>query len=192
MEKQLKDLVSKELEQFYCSILLDEVKEKVRKLKAYGMDDAEIVSAMNEEELFPQLIITEDYKIVLEDEANTEVRMEPLVKAVYLLFLSHPEGIVLKCLSDYRQELTQLYLLLRPIGLTDRVLQSIEDVTNPTKNSINEKCARIRKAFSELLPPCVARYYSISGKRGEVKKVDLVRANVVWKCKLPYPQGLRM
>lgn len=190
MEKEIKKSITKELEQFHCSILLDEVKEKVRKLKAYGVEDTKIIAAMNEEELFPQLIVTEEYKVVLADGEDTEVKMEPLVKAVYLLFLSHPEGIVLKCLSDYRKELTQLYLLLRPAGLTDRVLQSIEDVTNPTLNSINEKCARIRKAFSGLLPKSVARYYSISGKRGEVKKIDLVRANVVWKCKLPSPQGL--
>ena len=181
MDKELKNMISKELEQFHCSILLDEVKEKVRKLKAYGMEDMEIAAAMNEEELFPQLIVTEDYKIMLADDANTEVKMEPLIKAVYLLFLSHPEGIVLKCLPDYRKELTQLYLLLRPAGLTDRVLQSIEDVTNPTLNSINEKCARIRKAFSGLLPKSVARYYSISGKRGEPKKIALPRDLVVWE-----------
>lgn len=192
MENHVKQLISKELEQFHCSILLDEIKEKVRKLKAYGVDDADIVAVMDEEEFFPQLVVTEDYKIILADGVNSEVKMEPLVKAVYLLFLSHPEGIVLKCLPDYRAELTGIYLLLRPAGMTNRVEKSIEDVTNPTKNSINEKCARIRKAFSELLPPSVARYYSISGKRGEVKKVDLVRANVVWKCKLPCPQGLRM
>lgn len=181
MDKELKNMISKELEQFYCSILLDEVKEKVRKLKAYGMEDMEIAAAMNEKELFPQLVVTEDYKIMLADGADTEVKMEPLVKAVYLLFLSHPEGIVLKCLPDYRKELTQLYLLLRPAGLTDRVLQSIEDVTNPTLNSINEKCARIRKAFSGLLPKSVARYYSISGKRGEPKKIALPRDLVVWE-----------
>ena len=93
MERQGKLKVSKELEQFYCSILLDEVKEKVRKLKAYGVDDAEIMAAMNDEELFPQLVVTEDYKVVLVDGADTEVKMEPLVKAVYLLFLSHPEGM---------------------------------------------------------------------------------------------------
>ena len=190
MEKQVGHMFSKELEQFHCSILLDEVKEKVRKLKAYGVDDAEIVAAMNEEELFPQLVVTEDYKVVLADVANTEVKMEPLVKAVYLLFLRHPEGIVLKCLPDYRKELTALYLLLRPYGMTDRVMQSIEDVTNPMLNSINEKCARIRKLFSGLLPKSVARYYSISGKRGEAKKIDLLRANVVWKCKLSNPQAL--
>ena len=191
MERQGKLKVSKELEQFYCSILLDEVKENVRKLKAYGVDEADIVATMNEEELFPQLVVTEDYKVVLADGADTEIKMEPLVKAVYLLFLSHPEGIVLKYLPDYKKELTALYLLLRPYGMTDRVMRSIEDVTNPTLNSINEKCARIRKLFSEILPKSVARYYAISGKRGEAKKIDLVRANVVWKCKLPSSQGLR-
>ena len=188
MEKQTKRFTPKELVQFHCSILLDEVRDKVRKLKAYGVGDAEIVAVMNEEELFPQLIVTEDYKVVLVDGKDTEVKMEPLVKAVYLLFLTHPEGIVLKYLPDYRKELTTLYLLLRPYGMTDRVMQSIEDVTNPTLNSINEKCARIRKAFASLLPKSVARYYAISGKRGEAKKIDLVRANVVWRCKLPFPQ----
>ena len=191
MERQGKLKVSKELEQFHCSILLDEVKDRIRKLKAYGVEDAEIAAAMNEEELFPQLVVTENYKVVLADGADTEIKMEPLVKAVYLLFLSHPEGIVLKCLPDYKKELTALYLLLRPYGMTDRVMRSIEDVTNPTLNSINEKCARIRKLFSEILPKSVARYYSISGKRGEAKKIDLVRASVVWKCKLPSSQGLR-
>jgi hypothetical protein len=190
MDKELKNMISKELEQFHCSILLDEVKEKVRKLKTYGVDDAEIMAAMNEEDLFPQLIVTEDYKVVLAGEKPMEIEMEPLVKAVYLLFLSHPEGIVLKYLPDYRTELTSIYLLLRPYGLTDRVKKSIVDVTTPTQNSINEKCARIRKQFSSVLPQSVARYYAISGKRGEVKKIDLVRANVVWKCKLLFSQGL--
>ena len=191
MEDAIKKMMKEELEQFYCSILLDEVKEKVRKLRAFGVEEAEIVAMMNDEdELFPQLVVTEDYKIVLADGVNTEVRMEPLVKAVYLLFLSHPEGIVLKCLPDYKKELTQLYLLLRPYGMTDRVMQSIEDVTNPMLNSINEKCARIRKAFAGLLPKSVARYYAISGNRGEAKRIELVRTNVVWKGKLPIPQAL--
>ena len=190
MEKPLKQSFPRELEQFHCSILLDEVKEKVRKLKAYGVAESEIMAAMNEEELFPQMIVTEDYKVVLAGEKPVEVDMEPLVKAIYLLFLSHQEGIVLKCLPDYRKELTNIYLRLRPAGMTERVEKSIRDVTNPTLNSINEKCARIRKVFEGMLPRSVARYYSISGKRGEAKKIDLVRANVIWECKLPSSQGL--
>ena len=47
-------------------------------------------------------------------------------------------------MPDYREELIDIYKDLRPLGLNNRSLQSIEDVTNPCLNSINEKCARIR------------------------------------------------
>jgi len=181
MDRQGKLLISKELEQFHCSILLDEVRERVRKLKAYGVEDAEIVAVMNEEELFPQLIVTADYKVVLAGEQPVEVEMEPLVKAIYLLFLSHPEGIVFKNLPDYRKELTYLYDKVRPWGLTDRTLQSIEDVTNPLLNSINEKCARIKKAFLGLMDSSVAEHYYIKGTRGEPKRISLPRDLVIWE-----------
>ena len=181
MDRQRKLMISKELEQFHCSILLDEVKEKVRKLKAYGVEDAEIAAAMNDEEVFPQLIVTEDYRIMLADGAYTEVKMEPLVKAVYLLFLSHPEGILFKRLPDYRRELTEIYVKLKPNGLSDRAAQSIEDVTNPLLNSINEKCARIRGAFVGQFDDHLARHYYIDGLRGEAKKIALPRDLVVWE-----------
>ena len=181
MDRREKQKVSKEVEQFHCSILLDEVKENVRKLKAYGVHDAEIVSAIREEELFPQLVVTEDYKVVLADGEDTEVKMEPLVKAVYLLFLQHPEGIVFKNLPDHRKELTCLYDKVRPLGLNNRTLQSIEDVTNPLLNSINEKCARIKKAFEAILDKNVAEQYYIRGERGEAKKIVLPRDLVIWE-----------
>ena len=190
MKKQEALNLSNELKQFHCSILLQEVKEKVQKLKSYGVDEDEIMSVMNEDESFPQLIITEDYEIMLSGEKSVTIGMEPLVKAVYLLFLSHPEGIVLKCLPDYRAELRGIYQLLRPTGITTKAEKSIQDVTNPILNSINEKCARVRRIFVNVLPKNVAMKYTITGKRGEAKKIDLVRANVIWKCKLPNPQAL--
>ena len=181
MNEQLKEVVSKELEQFHCSILLDELKENVRKLKGYGVGDVEIMAAINEEELFPKLIVTQDYKVVLDGEKQTEVEMEPLVKAVYLLFLNHPEGIMFKHLPDYREELTEIYVKLKPYGLSDKVVQSIEDVTNPLLNSINEKCARIRGAFVGQFDDHLARHYYIDGRRGEPKKIALSRDLVVWE-----------
>ena len=70
-------VISKELEQFHCSILLEEVRESVRKLKAYGVKDAEIEAAMNDEVVFPQLTVTEDYRVMLTMEKPVEVMMEP-------------------------------------------------------------------------------------------------------------------
>ena len=66
--------------------------------------------------------------------------------------------------------------------ITDKknVSESIEDVTNPFLNSINEKCARIRKAFLDILDEHVAEQYYIQGARGEAKKIALPRDLVVW------------
>ena len=107
--------------------------------------------------------------------------MEPIVKAVYLLFLRHPEGIAFKQLPDYREELTGIYVKLKPAGLTDRAMQSIEDVTNPMLNSINEKCARIRGAFVGQFDDYMAKSYYVDGARGEAKKIALARTMVVWE-----------
>ena len=174
------DSFSKDLGQPDCSILLKEVKEKVQKLKEFGMSEKEITSLFHTEQPLLKLFISKNYKIFLGDERK-EVRMEPLVKAVYLLFLRHPEGILFKHLPDYREELTRIYVKLKPMGMSERVIQSIEDVTNPLLNSINEKCARIRGAFVGQFDDHLARHYYIDGLRGEAKKIALPRDLVVWE-----------
>ena len=171
---------TKELEQVSCSILLDDVKQKVRLLRENGVSESEIASLFYAERPLPMLIISKDYRIFLGDKQN-EVHMEPLVRAIYMLFLRHPEGIIFKALPDYRKELTHLYDKVKPWGLTDRTLQSIEDVTNPLLNSINEKCARIKKTFLSLMEADMAEHYYIKGKRGEPKRIDLPRDLVVWE-----------
>ena len=171
---------SKELERNSCSILLDDVKQKVRLLRESGVSESEIVSLFYVERPLPMLIISKDCRIFLGDKQN-EVHMEPLIRAIYLLFLRHPEGIVFKTLPDYRKELTNLYDKVKPWGLTDRTLQSIEDVTNPLLNSINEKCARIKKTFATMLDGSVAGHYYIKGARGEAKKISLPRNLVIWE-----------
>lgn len=168
-----------ETQDFYNN-LIEEVKHKVHKLKEYGLSEKDIASLFRSEQPLLQLTISKNHRIFL-GEKRTEVCMEPLVKAVYLLFLKHPEGIVFKNLPDYRKELTFLYDKVRPWGLTERTLQSIEDVTNPTLNSINEKCARIKKAFLSVLDTDLAEHYYIKGTRGEPKGIDLPRNLLIWE-----------
>ncbi len=127
-----------------------------------------------------RLRIAKDGSILLVD-YQKEVKMEPIVKAVYLLFLNHPEGIAFKYLPDFRKELTDLYQKIKPLGLTERAIRSIEDVTNPLLNSINEKCSRIRAAFLPEVDSTLLEQYIITGKSGEVKRITLPRNLVVWE-----------
>ena len=169
-----------ELKTFYSTFLIKEIRDKVQMLREYGMNETEIISKLFQRPSLPQLFISRNYRIFLGEE-HKEVHLEPLVKAVFLLFLKHPEGINFKDLPDYREELTRIYDKIRPWGLTDRALQSIEDVTNPMLNSINEKCARIRKAFVSILDSSVAEYYCIKGKRGQIKRIALPPELILWE-----------
>lgn len=161
--------------------LMEEVRERIAKLRQRGIAEYLLEQLIHPDNRLSRMVITKDYRILLPDYNDMEIKMEPLVKAVYLLFLKHPEGIMFKCLPDYREELARVYADLRPVGLTDKALQSIEDVTNPLLNSINEKCARIRGAFVGQFDDYMARQYYIDGLRGEVKKISLPRNLVVWE-----------
>ena len=127
-----------------------------------------------------KLTITNDGAVMLSDYGK-EIKMEPLVKTVYLLYLRHPEGIAFKNLPDYREELKELYCKIKPFGLNERVIKSIEDVTNPTLNSINEKCSRIKSAFQAEVDATLVDHYYITGKSGEEKKITLPRDLVIWE-----------
>ena len=170
-------------EQFSWEIknLLEEVRERVDKLEQRGLSRKLLLKYIMGEPQLSRLVVTKDHRIVLPDYQNMEISMEPINKAVYLLFLRHPEGIIFKYLPDYRRELMEIYQKLRPLGLNERAIHSIEDVTNPCLNSINEKCARIRGAFVSMFDEHLARHYYIYGLRGEAKKIDLPRDLVIWE-----------
>ncbi len=161
--------------------LMEEVRQRIEKLRQRGIAENLLEQLIHPDNRLSRMVITKDWRIVLSDYNDMEIKMEPLVKAVYLLFLRHPEGIVFKHLPDYRQELTTIYSKLRPLGLSDKAIQSIEDVTNPLLNSINEKCARIRGAFVGQFDNYMAKSYYVDGLRGESKKISLPRNLVVWE-----------
>ena len=166
---------------FISLTLLDDLEVRIQKIRNRGMNEWTFRQLFKTKSQLSSMTITKDHRIILPDYNNIEVKMEPLVKAVYFLFLKHPEGIVFKELADYREELLKVYKSLKPMGISKRTIQSIEDVTNPLMNSINEKCARIRAAFVKEFDESLAKNYYIIGDRGEPKKISLPRDLVVWE-----------
>lgn len=127
-----------------------------------------------------RLKITADYKIYLMDYEMKEVRMTPLPKALYLLFLNHPEGISFKELTDYRAELLTIYKNISQRENPIKARISIKKLTDPFDNSVHEKCSRIREAFLRVVADDIAENYYITGGRGEDKKVLLNRELIIY------------
>ncbi len=109
-----------------------------------------------------RLCITKDYRFLLVDYGNRELELQPVHKAVYLLFLAHPEGIEFKRLGEYRDELLRYYMATAKTLDKEKVKEGVDHLVDPLDNAINEKCSRIKKVFLDLMDEYTASYYIIS------------------------------
>lgn len=140
------------------------------------------------------LVITADYRFLLPEFGNKEVQLSPIHKALYLLFLNHPEGIEFKNLVDHREELLFLYRKTGNRIDLEKITETVRRLTNPLDNAINEKCSRIKAAFSDLMDEYQADYYIINShvKRHQgssmkiwferLKIINLPRKLVIYQC----------
>lgn len=129
------------------------------------------------------LLIDESFNIFIVDGDGSpisEVKMPVLSKALYFLFLRHHNGFSIKCLYDHKDDLAAFYSKL---SNRKDISRSINDITDPTKNSANEKISRIRHAFEEALNDYenAVDYFAPIGRRGEIYSVKLDRSRVIWR-----------
>lgn len=159
-----------------------EIRQRIIELRKRGVQLHLLHELVEEHPTLSRLVVDKDYRIFLPDYNNIEITMQPLPKAVFFLFLQHPEGIPFKQLDYYFPELLEIYKHVGNREIEENILHSIGDITDPTKNSINEKCSRIREAFLKHFDAAYAQYYYITGKRGEPKKITLPRELVDWQA----------
>lgn len=152
--------------------IAEELAKLVRSLRSAGRTDLLLraVSVPVLEELrieaarskLSRLQITSDYRFILLDYGHREIELQPIHKAVYLLFLAHPEGIEFKRLSEYRNELLKYYMATAKSLDKQKIEDGVDHLINPLDNAINEKCSRIKRAFLGMMDEYTASYYMIS------------------------------
>ena len=131
------------------------------------------------QELSP-IHITKDLRIKL-PLYDKEIELPPVQKAVFLLFLKHPEGIYFKNLINHHTELYKLYRKLAIRGSSINHAATVMDLVNPLSNSMNEKCSQIKKRIQAILDDSLAKHYYISGSKGELKRIDISPEMIVWE-----------
>ena len=119
------------------------------------------------------VLVNKHYRIYLPGYGNREVKLHALSRAVYILFLHHPRGIRFKELYKHKDELLSIYNKVTNRYCNEQIHQAIDDLVDMTNPSINQKCARIRQAFREIMDEHIAKYYYIDGPNGEPKKIML-------------------
>ncbi|CEA16244.1 putative membrane protein [Fermentimonas caenicola] len=161
-----------------------EIRERIEQLRAKGLSSLAIKKLIGDDSDKPgKLLIDRHNKLILTDYGNKEIKLSPIHKAVFFLFLRHPEGIYFKDLGNYRDELSKIYNEITGRDDVAAIEESINKLTDPFDNSINEKCARIKNAFVSEFREEVAQWYFIDGNRGDKKTIKLPRELVTWEIK---------
>lgn len=159
-----------------------EIRERIEKLQLMGVSDFIIrkLIKLPGAKLSP-LLITPDYRIILPAYNNMEIEMPTLSKVVFFFFLRHPAGLRFKELIDYRDELMGIYCTISNRENLNKMQQSIDELVDSTRNSINEKCSRIRAAFISQFADDLAHHYYITGGYATPKRITLDRNMLIDK-----------
>jgi hypothetical protein len=109
-----------------------------------------------------------------------EVELSYLTKAVYFLFLKHPEGINLKRLGNYKKELLAIYTSVSNQLDYVKMVKSVDDVVNLETKAIYTHLSRIKSAYYKIMDESFARYYIVSGNGEEDRKVLFDTSSIIW------------
>lgn len=161
--------------------ILNNIQTNVGKLRLMGVALGAIHEFIDELEPLSPLVITEDLRIFLPQYNNIEIELSAQRKALFFLFLNHPEGIVLQHLEEYHNELLNYYKQTNNGVLTPKMEESIKKLEEYGNNQLNVLITRIREAFCLKFDERLARNYFISGERGQLYRIPLDPQLVEWE-----------
>ena len=161
--------------------ILESLENSVKKLRLQGVTLSAIHEFIDKQEPLSPLVITDDLRIFLPQYNNIEIELSAQRKALYFLFLNHPEGIVLQHLEEYHKELMNYYKQTNGGVVTPRMEESIKKLETYGNNQLNVVITRIREAFCSKFDERLARHYYITGERGQAYKIGLPSELIRWE-----------
>ena len=127
------------------------------------------------------LYIDKQFNIRIGGVDGCVLTLRPLVKTLFILFLKHPEGILLKQRDAYRNELEQIYSAISSNTPKEDIKARIARLVDLQDNSFSEKASVLNARLEEILPKTIASNYQIQGYNGHPRTIHLDPLLVHWE-----------
>ena len=125
-----------------------------------------------------RLLVNGDMKVVMPEYDEMEIKMPAMCRTLYILFMKLRKqgegGIVLRNIEAYREDIIDIYSLVKPGADHDRVIVSVNNLCDPMSDSLNQTISRINRCVrNAITDKMLALNYCISGNRGEQYGIKL-------------------
>ena len=185
----LLDIETEEILEF--NRLETEYERDVRDLRArivafiakYHKDPQQVMTMMLEGKVLigstpGHLLVNGDMKIVLPEYDELEIKMSAMCRTLYILFMKHRvlsgKGIVLKNIDEYRDEIIEIYRLVKPGANERNVEESVNNLCDPLSDSLNQKISKANRCVRNVITDKeLAKQYIITGPRGGEYSIGL-------------------
>ena len=124
--------------------------------------------------------VSKDYRIFILGPNPRELALRPLLRTVFILFLRHPEGILLKEREAYKNELLEIYACIVPNLDEDIRRQRIERLASPDENTFSESLSHLNRKLDTLLD-AYAPNVQVYGSNGNPRRINLNPMYVHWE-----------
>ena len=144
--------------------IVAQIKTLLKQLKTKGATAQEIDSLLSDQQP-GRVYVSMQGKLVLPDEGEVQIKLTPMERTLYILFLRYPAGINADELWRYWDELCEIYGSLTVYDDKDLIEDAVEGICDEEKVTWYTNVSRIKKKISDRLGKRTAEQYII--KRGE-------------------------
>lgn len=188
-EPETLDIEAEEVREF--ERINSEYEQDVKDLRArivafiakYHKDPQQVMTMMLEGKVLiggtpGHLLVNGDMKIVLPEYDELEIKMPAMCRTLYILFMKHRvlsgRGIVLKNIDEYRDEIIEIYRLVKPGANERNVEESVNNLCDPLSDSLNQKISKANRCVRNIITDKeLAKLYTITGPRGGEYSIGL-------------------
>lgn len=124
------------------------------------------------------ITVTRDFKILINNNKNLEIKLSHLTKTIFIFFLVSKEDIHIKELIHHEKMLLSIYKHVSNQLSHDRMKESIKELINPSNDAIYTHFSRIKTEIQNHFEVYIAKQYFISGGKGEPKKISLPKEKI--------------
>ena len=152
--------------------IVAQIKNLLGQLRIKGITDKEIDTLLTQQQTPGRAYINAQGMLVLPDAGDVKIKLTPMERTLYILFLRYPEGINADELWRYWNELCDIYgsqMVYDDKGLIE---DAVEGICDEEKVTWYTNVSRIKRKITDKLGKRTAEQYIIRRGNGGLYRIE--------------------